>query len=159
MHCETDLVAPDAADTAAHHGVPTREVHDRDGRPASEGTRITTAVVGILAGVALGLATFLATMVPLGGGALVAAPVAWLVGTVAIARQRTLSDAVGLAALLLASTVVVFPLGLSLPTLGDQLAAGQVARAAVTTADGLVAAVFFLPVWGGLGVVGWYLRR
>ncbi len=157
MHCEVDL-QPDP-DTAALRDALTSE---RAGHPAgqrSEGTRITVLVVGILAGGALGLTTFLATMVPLGGGALVAAPAVWLAGTVAIARQRSLSDAVGLAALALAATAIVFPLGLSVPTLGDQLAAGQVAGAALTVADGLVVAVFFLPVWGLLGVVGWYLRR
>lgn len=157
LHCEADLEPVDAADRAAVRAALPREVGEAE--TPSEGARITTAVVGVLAGGILAAATFLATMVPLGAGALAAAPVAWLLGTVAIARQRSLSDAIGLAAVLLAATALLFPLGLSVPTLGEQLAAGQAARAAMTAADGVVVAVFFLPVWGVLGVVGWYLRR
>lgn len=157
LHCEADLEPVDAADRAAVSATLTREVGDHEA--PSEGTRITTAVVGVLAGGIIAAATFLATMVPLGAGALAAAPVAWLLGTVAIGRQRSVSDAVGLAALLLAATAVLFPLGLSVPTLGEQLAAGEAARAAMTAADGVVVAVFFLPLWGLLGVVGWFLRR
>lgn len=163
MHCEADLDTAGgdarAGDAPALRDALTREVGDRDARPPSEGTRITAVVVGVLAGGVLAVATFLATMVPLGDGALIAAPVACLVGTVAIARQRSPSDAVGLAALLLAATALVFPLGLSVPTFAGQLAAGRAGTAAVTLSNGLVAAVFFLPVWAGLGVLGWHLRR
>ncbi|WP_435319987.1 hypothetical protein [Haloarchaeobius sp. TZWSO28] len=170
MHCEVDFGARDDYDGSGDSDDDLRDdaqrlkaALTRDGAshsPGDErlGTELGTSAVGVLAGLVLGPAAFLAT-ITLGWVALPVGFVAWVVGTFLVAREDSLRDAVGLALQLLALPVLFFPVSLALPTLPEQLLSGSFDRAIDNVLGAGVAALFFAVVWVPLLVLGRWLHR
>ncbi|WP_435365316.1 hypothetical protein [Haloarchaeobius sp. DYHT-AS-18] len=156
MHCEVDFGPRDDAERLK--AALTRDEASHSPGDERLGTELGTSAVGVLAGLVLGPAAFLAT-ITLGWVALPVGFVAWVVGTFLLAREDSLRDAVGLALQLLALPVLFFPVSLALPTLPEQLLSGSFDSAIDNVLGAGVAALFFAVVWVPLLVLGRWLHR